>query len=64
MPWVRFEPTISMFEWAKAVHALDLAATVIGKSKFTPANKKMSGNENSSLNNNGLNNHGYGKHWQ
>jgi hypothetical protein len=30
MPWVRFEPTIPAFEQAKAVHALDRAATVIG----------------------------------
>jgi hypothetical protein len=27
----RFEPTISAFEWAKTVHALDREATVIGK---------------------------------
>lgn len=25
-----FEPTILVFEWAKTVHALDGAATVIG----------------------------------
>jgi hypothetical protein len=30
MPWVVFEPTIPAFEWAKIVHALDRAATVIG----------------------------------
>jgi hypothetical protein len=30
MPWVGFEPTIPVSERAKAVHALDLAATVIG----------------------------------
>jgi hypothetical protein len=30
MPRVGFEPTISMFEWAKMVHSLDRAATVIG----------------------------------
>jgi hypothetical protein len=29
MPRVEFEPTISVFERAKTVHALDLAATVI-----------------------------------
>jgi hypothetical protein len=29
MPRVGFEPTIPMFEWAKTVHALDRAATVI-----------------------------------
>jgi hypothetical protein len=31
MPWVRFEPTIPVFERAKSFHALDPAATVIGK---------------------------------
>jgi hypothetical protein len=30
MPWVGFEPTISAFERAKTVHAIDRAATVIG----------------------------------
>jgi hypothetical protein len=30
MPRVAFEPTIPVFEGAKAVHALDRAATVIG----------------------------------
>jgi hypothetical protein len=29
MPWVGFEPMIPAFEWAKTVHALDRAATVI-----------------------------------
>jgi hypothetical protein len=29
---VGFEPTIPVFEWAKMVHALDSAATVIGTS--------------------------------
>jgi hypothetical protein len=33
MPWVGFEPTIPAFERAKTVHALDHAATVIGKKK-------------------------------
>jgi hypothetical protein len=28
--WVGLEPTIPAFEWAKTVHALDRAATVIG----------------------------------
>jgi hypothetical protein len=28
MPWVGFEPTIPVFEPAKAVHALDRAATL------------------------------------
>jgi hypothetical protein len=31
MPRVRSEPTIPVFEGAKAVHALDRAATVIGE---------------------------------
>jgi hypothetical protein len=31
MPYVGFEPTIPVFERAKTVHALDGAATVIGK---------------------------------
>jgi hypothetical protein len=35
MPRVRFEPTTSAFEWAKMVHALDHAATVIGPSPST-----------------------------
>jgi hypothetical protein len=30
MPEVGFELTISVFEWAKTVHALGRAATVIG----------------------------------
>jgi hypothetical protein len=30
MPRVGFENTIPVFEWAKTVHALDRAATVIG----------------------------------
>jgi hypothetical protein len=30
LPWVEFEPTISVFERARTVHALNLAATVIG----------------------------------
>jgi hypothetical protein len=30
MSRVLFEPTIPVFEWAKIVHALDRAATVIG----------------------------------
>jgi hypothetical protein len=29
MPQVGFEPMITVFEWAKMVHALDQAATVI-----------------------------------
>jgi hypothetical protein len=31
MPQVGFEPTVPVFERAKIVHALDLAATVIGR---------------------------------
>jgi hypothetical protein len=34
MPRVGFETTIPVFEWAKTVHALDRAATVIGLLKF------------------------------
>jgi hypothetical protein len=30
MPPFGFEPTIPVFKWAKTVHALDRAATVIG----------------------------------
>jgi hypothetical protein len=29
MPWVKFEPTIPVFELAKTVDALDRSATVI-----------------------------------
>jgi hypothetical protein len=31
MPLVEFEPTTSVFEWVKTVHALDRAATVAGE---------------------------------
>jgi hypothetical protein len=34
MPQVGFETTIPVFEWAKAVHALCPAATVIGNLEF------------------------------
>jgi hypothetical protein len=34
MPQVGFEPTISVFERVKTVHALDRAATVIGSIKL------------------------------
>jgi hypothetical protein len=30
MPWVGFETTIPVFEQARTVHVLDLAATMIG----------------------------------
>jgi hypothetical protein len=33
MPWVGFEPTISAFERAKTVYALDRSATVVGESR-------------------------------
>jgi hypothetical protein len=36
MPQVGFEPMIPVFEWAKAVHALDRAATVSGLSSVYP----------------------------
>jgi hypothetical protein len=31
MPWVEFEPTIPVFERAKAFYAIDREATVIGQ---------------------------------
>jgi hypothetical protein len=31
MPWMRFEPTIPVFERSKTVDALDSAATVLGR---------------------------------
>jgi hypothetical protein len=34
MPQVGFEPMFQVFEWAKTVHALDLAATVNGGIHF------------------------------
>jgi hypothetical protein len=36
MPQVEFEPTIPVFEWAKTVHTLDRAATVIGSVSYVP----------------------------
>jgi hypothetical protein len=36
MPRVEFKPTISAFERAKIVHALDRAATVVGSAKIYP----------------------------
>jgi hypothetical protein len=39
MPRVGFEPTISMFERAKTVHALDHAATVIDHSNLMEEDK-------------------------
>jgi hypothetical protein len=38
---VRFEPTIPAFERAKTVHALDRAATVIGKTNGKPVEFSM-----------------------
>jgi hypothetical protein len=35
MHQVGFEPTIAVFEWAKAVHALDRVGTVIGTTNTT-----------------------------
>jgi hypothetical protein len=35
MPSVGFEPTILVFQWAKLVHALDRAATVLGRNYCT-----------------------------
>jgi hypothetical protein len=34
MPQMGFEPTIPVFELTKTVHALDRAATVIGRQQF------------------------------
>jgi hypothetical protein len=43
MPWVGFEPMIQAFERAKAVHALDRAATVIGNwNHYVSENSYMS----------------------
>jgi hypothetical protein len=39
MPRVGFEPTIPVFERANTIHALDRAATVIGKFTCTLVNK-------------------------
>jgi hypothetical protein len=36
MPWVGFKSTIPALERAKTVHALDRAATVIGRIKPSP----------------------------
>jgi hypothetical protein len=33
MPWVGFEPTLPVFERAKAVHVLDRESTVIGMNR-------------------------------
>jgi hypothetical protein len=41
MPWVGFEPTIPASEWAKTVHALDRAATVIGWDQFRHSKVNM-----------------------
>jgi hypothetical protein len=35
MSQVGFEPTIPVFEWARSVHALHLAATVVSKIKYS-----------------------------
>jgi hypothetical protein len=34
MPRIGFDPMIPAFKWAKTVHALDRAATVIGRLKY------------------------------
>jgi hypothetical protein len=41
MPRVGFEPTIPVFERAKTNHALDHAATVIGKAHKNPQNNAV-----------------------
>jgi hypothetical protein len=38
MPQVGFEPMIPVFERAKTVHALDLAATVTGFEEYSDPN--------------------------
>jgi hypothetical protein len=35
MPWVGFEPMISVFQRAKTIHALDGGANVIGLFRFS-----------------------------
>jgi hypothetical protein len=40
MPRVEFKLTDSVFEWAKTLHVLDHAATVIGKNEGIQAEKK------------------------
>jgi hypothetical protein len=39
MPRLGFEPTFPVFEWAKTVNALDVAATVIGYMRLTVMQK-------------------------
>jgi hypothetical protein len=41
MPRVGFEPTIPVFERTKTVHALDRAATVIGRPQTLPAGNSV-----------------------
>jgi hypothetical protein len=43
MPRVGFEATIEVFERAKTVHALDIAATVIGTSGIHDTQKTLYG---------------------
>jgi flagellar assembly factor FliW len=42
MPWVRFEPTITVFEREKTFHALDLKGTVIGNGPLGSIKKETS----------------------
>jgi hypothetical protein len=42
MPRVEFEPTTPVFERAKIVHALDGAATVIGKINYAKSIMQVS----------------------
>jgi hypothetical protein len=44
MPPVGFEPTIPVFKWAKIVHALDGAATVIGICQYNTNKSSEDGN--------------------
>jgi hypothetical protein len=41
MPRVGFEPTTPMFEWAKTIHALDRAITVLGRLNDTVSQKNI-----------------------
>jgi hypothetical protein len=51
MPQVGFEPTNSVFERAKTVHALDRAATVLGTTTTTTTTTTTNNNNNNNNNN-------------
>jgi hypothetical protein len=50
MSWVEFEPTIPAFKRTKTVHALDRAATVIGKLQITKWNYEQTPGPRQGLN--------------